>query len=117
MKCYQFIGAYIARNFFIDHLYFGVPMAPTFWMLTQDNECPKVEDFAREDARLYKRLAMFSEEMEDGGNWPEDEPWTWINSADQTVPIPGHEEDVVTRQNFADYKNAIRDQLIAETDE
>jgi len=33
MKCYQMIGALIGRVIVKDHLWFGVPMAPTFWML------------------------------------------------------------------------------------
>lgn len=117
MKCYQFIGAVIGRIMVKSFLYFGVPMAPTFWMLTQKNEIPSVEDFAREDARLKLHLDSFEEELEDGGNWPEDESWTWINSADKKEELPGHEGKVVTRENFAEYKNAIRDQLVAETAE
>lgn len=35
-KCYQFIGALIGRVIFKTHLFFGVPMAPTFWMLSKD---------------------------------------------------------------------------------
>jgi hypothetical protein len=59
MKCFQFIGALIGRVMVKDHLWFGVPMAPTFWMLVQDFEKPTLEDFAKEDARLRKRLNKF----------------------------------------------------------
>lgn len=33
MKCYQFIGALLGRVMVKDHLWFGMPLAPTFWML------------------------------------------------------------------------------------
>ena len=59
MKCLQFIGALIGRVMVKDDMWFGVPMAPTFWMLCQDNELPTLEDFAKEDARLRKRLNKF----------------------------------------------------------
>lgn len=35
LKCFQFIGALIGRVIIKNHLFFGVPMAPTFWMLVK----------------------------------------------------------------------------------
>ena len=51
MKCYQFIGSMLGEFLFKDHLCFLVSMAPTFWMLLNDEE-PTLEDYASEDARL-----------------------------------------------------------------
>ena len=41
MKCYQFIGSYIACAMWRDLFWFGVTMAPTFWMILNDEE-PKL---------------------------------------------------------------------------
>lgn len=70
-----------------DDQYFGIPMAPTFWMLIQDNENPTLDDFAKEDARLQKRLNKFEACKELGSEWPEDEFWDWIDSNDEKVII------------------------------
>ena len=59
MKCYEFIGSLLGRILFRYKLFFGVPMAPTFWMLLNDEE-PTLQDYAREDARLQKRLLKFN---------------------------------------------------------
>jgi len=88
-----------------DHLWFGVPMAPTFWMLIQDNQNPTLDDFANEDARLRKRLNKFVEASEMGGEWPDDEFWLWTDANDQTVPISSDNTietaPLVTRENYA----------------
>merc|ERR1719230_880174 len=35
MKCYQYIGSQVARIMCKDYLFWGVPMAPTFYMLAK----------------------------------------------------------------------------------
>jgi len=77
------LGRYLVK----DHLDFRVPMAPTFWMLVQDNEKPTLDDFAREDARLRKRLDKFEGCKNVNSEWPNDEVWEWTNVNDKTQPI------------------------------
>lgn len=118
MKCYQFIGALIGRVMVKDHLWFGMPLAPTFWMLVQDEEKPTLDDFAKEDARLCKRLNKFAEAKEMGGEWPVDEAWEWINANDQTVALIAETpEKMVTRENYDEFCCALLEKLIGETAE
>lgn len=68
--------------------YFGVPLAPTFWKLLTGEE-PSLVDFAREDARLAKRLANLNKNSAFLA-----EKWEWRNSEDEILPleIPTDEE-------------------------
>jgi len=84
MKCYQFIGSYIARTMVKDSFWLGVTLANTFWMLAND-EKPKLSDFASEDARLLKRLNKFW--SADSQNWPSDEFWVWQDCEDKILPL------------------------------
>ena len=107
MKCYEFIGALIARTMVKDHLWFGVPMAPTFWMISK-NENPTLEDFAKEDARLQKRLKKLAD-----GNFNE-EFWDWQDSSDDLKPISSEIDKPVTLENLAEFQSALLDKLIRE---
>jgi len=108
MKCYQFIGALIGRNMIKDHLWFGMPLAPTFWMLSKD-EKPTLKDYAKEDARLQKRLNKFAADDF------EEEFWVWTDSADEVLPLIEDGKDIaVTSENLADFQAALLDKLIGE---
>lgn len=113
MKCYNFIGAMVGRYMVKDDQYFGIPMAPTFWMLIQDNESPTLDDFAKEDARLQKRLKKFEACKELGSEWPEDEFWDWIDSNDERILINDGEQ--VTRENYPQFCEALLGKLTEET--
>jgi hypothetical protein len=108
MKCYQFIGALLGRNMVKDHLWFGMPLAPTFWMLSKDDR-PTLKDYAKEDARLQKRLNKFAAGNFDG------ERWVWTNSADDVLDLVQDGHDVeVNSENLADFQATLLDQLISE---
>ena len=131
MKCFQMIGALIGRTMVKDHLWFGVPMAPTFWMLVQDSELPTLEDFAKEDARLRKRLNKFEEAQKDGV-WPDDEGFFWTTCDDKILPIDreqpqrplsneAKEELIgiqpVNAENYQQFRDQLLDRLITENQE
>ncbi len=82
MKCYQFIGSYIARAMVLDKWWISVTFANTFWMLAND-EKPTLQDFAGEDSRLQKRLGKFANSQ----NWPIDEFWVWQDCEDKILPL------------------------------
>lgn len=115
MKCYQYIGGQVARIMCKDYLFWGVPMAPTFYMLAKGDR-PTLEDFAREDKRLQKRLEKFADENQI--NWPDDEVWCWIDSVDSIQPIcEGGLDKDVTRENYQDFREALLDKLCNESAE
>ena len=114
LKCYQYIGSYIVRVLIRDdqsHFYCGVPFAPTFWMLAKGDR-PTLGDFAREDARLAKRLQKLSADE----TYFEDEFWTWINSADEEHPlIDGGMDEPILQSNLEEFKEALLQKLIEES--
>ena len=115
IKCYQFIGSMLGQFLIKDHLCFLVPMAPTFWMLLNDEE-PTLEDYASEDARLQKRLEKFN--LQDLAQWPNDEFWEWQDSDDKVTALEkGEYIKKVTRENFADFKKTLLKMLNDEAKE
>ena len=97
---------------------FSVAFAPTFWKLLLGGE-PTLEDFAKEDARLQKRLDKFKEGLRPDviALWPADEEWSYTDLYD-VVRAVDPERSIsarVTKEDFPVFEEALRRKLIAET--
>ena len=52
--------------------------------------------------------------LDEAEDLPEDMAWDWINSADETVPLPGHEDDVLEKDKVDEYKELLLKTMINE---